>query len=339
MEVGVISTVARLSFCWSCLFDLDQESQSDSQDEMAYLKRQVKSLTNQIEQQQQRITELRFRSSSPSPLPVGTISKETVKADIRNRLRDAFVKHLGEYSKTHVQLSKYIQKAEQNISMAQKGLSSFFSSPHASTDDLSEDKSRPSPKRSDSQSSVEKQPEQEDSDDRGSESDSSESYWRRYAWSSDGRNNGDSGSECGKPLRRSTSSLSQDEVDKRERSDSDCAKPSRRSVASPSFIAHDGTDRSNTDSKMGSQVERIENSRSRKPSAQAPRVSRKLSRSKMLSKIEASPLSHSWTPGAIEKIVMSWREKRAPAASQEKTKGEKKPKLSQVSHVEFFEIP
>lgn len=90
---------------------------------------------------------------------------------------------------------------------------------------------------------------------------------------------------------------------------------------------------------MGSQVERIENSRSRKPSAQAPRVSRKLSRSKMLSKIEASPLSHSWTPGAIEKIVMSWREKRAPAASQEKTKGEKKPKLSQVSHVEFFEIP
>lgn len=294
------------------------ESQSDSQDEMAYLKRQVKSLTNQIEQQQQRITELRFRSSSPSPLPVGTISKETVKADIRNRLRDAFVKHLGEYSKTHVQLSKYIQKAEQNISMAQK------------------DKSRPSLKRSDSQSSVEKQ--QEDSDDRGSESDSSKSYWRRHAWSSDGRNNEDSGSECGKPLRRSTSSLTQDEVDKRERSDSDCAKPSRRSLASPSFIAHDGTERTNTDSKMGSQVERIENSRSRKPSAQAPRV-RKLSRSKMLSKIEASPLSHSWTPGAIEKIVMSWREKRAPAASQEKTKGEKKPKLSQVSHVEFLEIP
>ena len=89
---------------------------------------------------------------------------------------------------------------------------------------------------------------------------------------------------------------------------------------------------------MGSQVERIENSRSRKPSAQATRL-RKLSRSKMLSKIEASPLSHSWTPGAIEKIVMSWREKRAPAASQEKTKGEKKPKVSQVSHVEFFEIP
>ncbi|XP_074613282.1 uncharacterized protein LOC141873254 isoform X2 [Acropora palmata] len=294
------------------------ESQSDNQDEMAYLKRQVKSLTNQIEQQQQRITELRFRSSSPSPLPVGTISKETVKADIRNRLRDAFVKHLGEYSKTHVQLSKYIQKAEQNISMAQK------------------DKSRPSLKRSDSQSSVEK--EQEDSDDRGSESDSSKSYWRRYACSSDGRNNEDSGSECGKPLRRSTSSLSQDEVDKRERSDSDCAKLSRRSLASPSFIAHDGTDRTNTDSKMGSQFKRIENSRSRKSSAQAPRV-RKLSRSKMLSKIEASPLSHSWTPGAIEKIVMSWREKRAPAASQEKTKGEKKPKLSQVSHVEFFETP
>lgn len=89
---------------------------------------------------------------------------------------------------------------------------------------------------------------------------------------------------------------------------------------------------------MGSQVERIENSRSRKPSAQATRL-RKLSRSKMLSKIEASPLSHSWTPGAIEKIVMSWRENRALAASQEKTKGEKKPKLSQGSHVEFFEIP
>lgn len=77
------------------------ESQSDSQDEMAYLKRQVKSLTHQIEQQQQRITELRYRTSSPSPLPIGTISKETVKADIRNRLRDAFVKHLGEYSKTN----------------------------------------------------------------------------------------------------------------------------------------------------------------------------------------------------------------------------------------------
>lgn len=72
-EVEVISTVARLSFCLSCLFVLDQESQSDSQDEMAYLKRQVKLLTNQIEQQQQRITELRFRSSSPSPLPVGTV--------------------------------------------------------------------------------------------------------------------------------------------------------------------------------------------------------------------------------------------------------------------------
>lgn len=50
-----------------------QESQTDSQDEMAYLKRQVKSLTNQIQQQQQKITELRYRTSSPGPVTMGAV--------------------------------------------------------------------------------------------------------------------------------------------------------------------------------------------------------------------------------------------------------------------------
>ena len=48
--------------------------------------------------------------------------------------------HLASCFQSHVQLSKYIQKAEQNITMAQKGLSSLYSSPvlspHASTEHL-----------------------------------------------------------------------------------------------------------------------------------------------------------------------------------------------------------
>lgn len=40
---------------------------------MAYFKRQVKSLTDQIQQQQQKITELRYRSTSPGPVPLGTV--------------------------------------------------------------------------------------------------------------------------------------------------------------------------------------------------------------------------------------------------------------------------
>ena len=44
--------------------------------------------------------------------------------------------HVTSYFQSNVQLSKYIQRAEQNISMAQKGLSSLFSSPHASTEHL-----------------------------------------------------------------------------------------------------------------------------------------------------------------------------------------------------------
>lgn len=50
-----------------------QESQTDSQDEMAYLKKQVKSLTNQIQQQQQKITELRYRATSPGAVPMGAV--------------------------------------------------------------------------------------------------------------------------------------------------------------------------------------------------------------------------------------------------------------------------
>ena len=50
-----------------------QESQTDSQDEMAYLKRQVKSLTNQIQQQQQKITELRYRTASPGAVTMGAV--------------------------------------------------------------------------------------------------------------------------------------------------------------------------------------------------------------------------------------------------------------------------
>lgn len=42
--------------------------------------------------------------------------------------------HVTSYFQSNVQLSKYIQRAEQNISMAQKGLSSLYSSPHASTE-------------------------------------------------------------------------------------------------------------------------------------------------------------------------------------------------------------
>ena len=44
--------------------------------------------------------------------------------------------HVTSYFQSNVQLSKYIQRAEQNISMAQKGLSSLYSSPHASTEHL-----------------------------------------------------------------------------------------------------------------------------------------------------------------------------------------------------------
>lgn len=49
-----------------------QEAQ-DNRDEIAYFKRQVKSLTDQIQQQQQKITMLRYRSTSPGPVPLGTV--------------------------------------------------------------------------------------------------------------------------------------------------------------------------------------------------------------------------------------------------------------------------
>lgn len=107
-------------------------------------------------------------------------------------------------------------------------------------------------------------------------------------------------------------------------------------IASPSFVSViDGINRTSPHSKTGSHVEKIDNSKSRKLSATTPRV-RKLSRSKLLSKIEASPLSQSWTPGAIEKIVKSWRENKSPMASQEKPEEEEKLKLTPVSHVEFL---
>ncbi|XP_078359440.1 uncharacterized protein LOC144643919 isoform X1 [Oculina patagonica] len=317
----------------------------DNRDEIAYFKRQVKSLTDQIQQQQQKITELRYRSTSPGPVPLGTVpnfqnKKETVKADIRNRLRDAFVRHLGESSKSHVQLSKHLLKAEQNITMAQKGLSSLYS-PHASTEHLPKDKSRPSFERSDSQSSVERS--QEDSDGREYESDSSRSSRRGIAPSRTERNSEDSGSESRKSgrIRRIAhpgASASQEESDGRM-SDSDSGKPSRRRVASPPFDKDteklNSSDLGLDSGKTGVQIEITDTAKASKqnatPSAQR---TRKLSRSKLLSKIESSPLSHSWTPGAIEKIVKSWRETKSPEA-QDKTKDDDG-SLKPVSHVQFL---
>lgn len=57
----------------SDLYLLDFQEAQDNRDEIAYFKRQVKSLTDQIQQQQQKITELRYRSTSPGPVPLGTV--------------------------------------------------------------------------------------------------------------------------------------------------------------------------------------------------------------------------------------------------------------------------
>ncbi|XP_031556992.1 protein MLP1 homolog isoform X2 [Actinia tenebrosa] len=98
----------------------------ENSEEMAYLQRQVAALTYQVRQQQQKITELKYRASTPpntsrstSPTNFST-KKDAVKVDIRNRLRDAFVRHLEESSKSHVLLSKHIEKAEFTIGEAQK---------------------------------------------------------------------------------------------------------------------------------------------------------------------------------------------------------------------------
>ncbi|KAJ7333611.1 hypothetical protein OS493_017154 [Desmophyllum pertusum] len=322
----------------------------DNHDEIAYFKRQVKSLTDQIQQQQQKITELRYRSSSPGPVPMGTVpnfqnKKDTVKADIRNRLRDAFVRHLGESSKSHVQLSKHIQKAEQNIMMAQKGLSSLYSppvlSPHASsTEHLPKDKSRPSFERSDSQSSVERS--QEDSDGREYESDSSKSSRRGKPSLGIERNNEDSGTESGKSGRRRIAypgAIPRQEESDGRASDSDSGKPSRRRIASPPFDSANTERLNKTDlelhsARTGVKIEITDTAKASKQNATPSLRSRKLSRSKLLSKIESSPLSHSWTPGAIEKIVKSWRETKSPEA-QDKTKDDEN-SLKPVSHVQFL---
>lgn len=295
----------------------------DNRDEIAYFKSQVKSLTDQIQQQQQKITELRYRSTSPGPVPLGSVpnlqnKKEAIKSDIRNRLRDAFVRHLGESSKSHVQLSKHIQKAEQNIIMAQK------------------DKSRPSFERSDSHSSVERG--HEDSDGREYESDSSKSSNQRGMTSSgiEG-NNEDSSSEAGRSRRRRTAYPSQDESDGRA-SDSDSGKSNRRRIASPPLDSisdkPNKTILESNSSLPGIQIEVTDTGKTIRQSSLASPRTRKLSRSKLFSKIESSPLSHSWTPGAIEKIVKSWREAKSPDV-QEKTKEEDNP-LKHETHVQFL---
>lgn len=131
---------------------------------------------------------------------------------------------------------------------------------------------------------------------------------------------------------------SQEESDGRA-SDSDSGKSIRRRIASSSFD-RDNEEINRTDSELNAaktrqQVDLTDADKARKLSATtpSPRV-RKLSRSKLLNKIEASPLSHSWTPGAIEKIVKSWRETKSPAL-QEKGKEEEKT-LKPVSHVQFL---
>ncbi|EDO28522.1 predicted protein, partial [Nematostella vectensis] len=48
---------------------------------------------------------------------------------IENRLRDAFTRHLEESSKSTLQLSRQIEKAEMSISDAQKGLKSITLNP------------------------------------------------------------------------------------------------------------------------------------------------------------------------------------------------------------------
>ena len=197
------------------------------------------------------------------------------------------------------------------------------------------DKSRPSLERSDSQSSVERS--QEDSDGREYESDSSRCSRRGVEGSRANRNNEDSGSESGKSTRRRGESpstvKSQDESDGIA-SDSDSGISRRRRTESLPFECNT-EEIKRKDSKTGEQIEASDAHNRSKPDGATPLpYVRKLSRSKLLNKIEASPLSHSWTPSAIEKIVKSWRETKSPA-SQEKKKEEEKT-LKPVSHVQFL---
>lgn len=184
--------------------------------------------------------------------------------------------------------------------------------------------------RSDSQSSVERN--QEDSDGRESESDSSRCSRRRIASSRANRNNDDSGSESGKSIRSRPGSprtfKSQDESDGRA-SDSDTGNSRSRRITSFENSAEKNKRKDSEPDLVKTEGQSEDSLSVKKP----PRV-RKLSRNKLMNKIEASPLSHSWTPGAIEKIVKSWRETKSPV-SQEKSKEEEKA-LKPVSHVQFF---
>ena len=119
-------------------------------------------------------------------------------------------------------------------------------------------------------------------------------------------------------------------------SDSESGKSSRRRIASPS-LERDTQKLNctvlelNSATKTGVRKDSTDSAKGSRPSMQRPR---KLSRSKLLSKIESSPLSHSWTPGAIEKIVKSWREAKSPEA-QDKSK-EDDSNLKPVSHVQYL---
>ena len=198
------------------------------------------------------------------------------------------------------------------------------------------DKSRPSFERSDSQSSVERG--HEDSDGREYESDSSKSSSRRGMTSSGNvGNNEDSGSEAGRFGRRRKACPSQDESDGRA-SDSDSGKTNRRRIASPPLESTSDklnkTILESNSSTPGIQIEVTDAGKTSRQSSSASPRTRKLSRSKLFSKIESSPLSHSWTPGAIEKIVKSWREAKSPEV-QEKTK-EEDDSLKPETHVQFL---
>lgn len=139
--------------------------------------------------------------------------------------------------------------------------------------------------------------------------------------------------------RRSASPSTFRSLGERRVSDPDYEQSSRRPIVPSSFDRNseeiNKTDLDHDSAKSGVQIEVTDTDKGSKTSPM-PLRSRKLSRSKLMTKIEASPLSHSWTPGAIEKIVKSWREAKSPTASQEKAKEEEKPTLKHVSHVQFL---
>ena len=135
--------------------------------------------------------------------------------------------------------------------------------------------------------------------------------------------------------RRSASPSIFRSLGERRVSDPDCEQSIRRPIFDRNSEEINKTDLDHNSARTGVQIEVTDTEKANK-TCPLPSRSRKLSRSKLMTRIEASPLSHSWTPGAIEKIVKSWREAKSPTASQEKAKEEEKPALKHVSHVQFL---